>query len=386
MARLNRGVVANSRCFYGSWGNEPSSQKHTSLHYRPYQSSPHRYNPEYEKQKYDYLMRQQLVKNTIQNNPNFITPGGQLFQNNNGLPFKTILMLIVTSSSLTMAGYLLWQIDQLKDQVESGNEGDITTKSIFLPIWLNCNWIYVSRYRYPDHIYYFDPEYFEYLQTEMNQLNSEPGKISDKDNYLKLLITDNIQYKVLETASIQSSIREIFGLPININQSSNFDIWVEPKHPTISGIRFDIELDKSEGKTNYVISPHWSIKLINFTTIISDLLVAAGLKLDRLNTSEAQAKTHERGSGRVHEVPLNDSKKLRKHKHPTMHNLDKDYNVIYTGNYVITDNNNLKKGIIEYKGIIDFDHLTINRGVKIIELNLCMKESDGKSQTTYKLI
>lgn len=327
---------------------------------------------------YDQLLRQQIIKSTM-NNPSFLAQGAQSFQDNRKLSFKTIILLIIASSSLTMLGYVIAQAVKISKSDESDLEE--VPRSIFLPLWVNFNWWYQSTYSFPSGLQYFDPDFYKYMEIEMEQLSkTEPEK-----TYILLLQSENIKYKILEELSMHSTVRQLFGLPLNVSLSpdSDFNMWIESKYVSVSGLKFDFDKESGLelGSVMSNCSVNWSIKPINFISNINSALVQAGLKLDRLASSNANAKTHEKGSGRVHEVPVTDHTK-RKLSQLAMSG-NKDYIVAFSGSFQVKDKNNSNEGTVTYKGVLDFDHLMINRGVKLVEMNLIIQTSEP---TNYKLI
>lgn len=346
---------------------------------RLYHSSKVNNSMENEKRKYYNLIREQLVTNSIDDNPelrNHHTTG-----KNGRLSFKTILILIAASSTMSMAVYTISEMTKFyKD--ESKDRG-----TIFLPLWINFNMLFQSTYPFPKGLRYFDEEYAVYMEEEMRQLNTSKEK-SDIANYTERMEQENIKYTLLEEISKNSTVRQIFGLPLSfkITEKSHFEVWIESRHPAISGIQIDMLRHRNENdtpnsfKTN--IKLNWAIKPINITSLIDSALVQAGLKLDRLKASDAQFKTHEKGSGRVHEVPLTDNHK----RNDLILNNSKDYNIFFSGNMMIQDKNKFESGKVFYKGLIDFDHLLINRGVKLKDIEIIMKRSDNPNEVIkYKI-
>lgn len=320
---------------------------------------------------YDELVRQQIIKSTM-NNPNFLTQGAQSIRDNRRLSFKTIVVLIVASSSLTMLGYVIAQAVRISNSSDDETEGP-RSRSIFLPLWVDFNWWYQSTYKFPKGLHYFDPEFYNYMQIEIDQT---PG------SYLLVLQNENIKYKVLEELSKHPTIRQLFGLPLNVRllPEADFDMWIESKYLTVSGLRFDFSKENDLSSVMSHCTVNWTIKPINFISNINSALVQAGLKLDRLASSNANAKTHEKGSGRIHEVPATD--RNRRISHFAL-NGDKDYIVAFSGSFQVQDKNNAFEGTVTYKGVLDFDHLMINRGVKIVQINLV---TNTPEQTNYKLL
>ncbi|RCK58952.1 hypothetical protein Cantr_07603 [Candida viswanathii] len=319
-----------------------------------------------------YNDRQQKINQAIKSALlNTTRPGtnyqGIPLRNPDRLPVRTIIFLIAASSSLTMMFYVMVQYKKFQDEVVE-NDGKLRKRLVFLPLWVNANFFYQKTYKYPIGLKYFDYDYYEYLMTEMNQSNM-PGngngkkkKESDAENYSKLLQDENIKYSVLELLSANSKIRQLFGLPLNMELSpDDFKIWVESKYPSVSGLQIDIlERSTKDGKSTE-FNTNWIVKPINAASIVNDTLISLGLKLDRLERSDASIKTHEKASGKIHEVKLNDKVNL---------NSNRDYFIRFAGKFVVSDKSFVNLGVVNYTGTIDFDHLMINRGIKVIGLDL----------------
>ncbi|KAK6456424.1 uncharacterized protein RJT20DRAFT_135179 [Scheffersomyces xylosifermentans] len=337
--------------------------------------SSHSYKQEYEKQKYDQLLRESIIQSTIANGSK-VGNGSTGIKDNRRLSLRTIFILIATSSTLSMALYVVIQL--VKFNEEDSNES-ISRKHIFLPLWLNSNLLYQKTFSFPGGLNYLDRDYAAYLQTEMAQLNKSSK--SDLNNYLEILEKDNIKFTILEQVSSNIRVKKIFGLPLTVNclEDSKFQIWLETKYPSISGIEIDIEKSKVEDKrTSY--NAFWTVKSINISSIINGILIQVGLKLDHLDT-EAQMKSRDRSRGSIHEVPIVDM------KDNSIVNKNRDYNVVFTGEFVIKDKNQFEEGILRYKGTFDFDHLMINRGVKIQSMDLIMRHKSKPSEVVkYKLM
>lgn len=283
-----------------------------------------------EKQQYDELRRR--FTKTIQENPHILQSAS--LQRGTRLSLKTIVVLVVISSTVSMGVYLAVQVRN-------------HSKQVFLPLWLNLNWMYQSKYRFPQHVKYFDEKYAEYLAVEMAQLNQTDGL--DWDNYAEILKKNNIKYRVLEWLAHCPSKQ--FKLPLQITSTGSLDMYLVPERATVSGLNFNLRES----------TVRWCIKLINVDSAISDALVAAGLKLDRLDSTEADLKTHEPSSGRVHQVPLHsDNRRMD-------FNRSKDYRVVFEGDFTVKDHHGTETAV-HYRGYIDFDHLMINRGVKVVEV------------------
>ena len=183
--------------------------------------------------------------------------------------------LFICWSSLTIGVYVISQLVKFSKMV--------IIEEFFSPLWFSANWLFKSTYSFPKGLKYLDREYFDYSMVEMSQQNSG-NDCSDVGNFIKLLIDENIKYKVLEELSLNNSIRKMFKLPLGIDlDSPKFNIWLETKYPSVSGIQINMENNNGVSSVNM----SWIIKLLNFNSIINDALVLAGLKLDRISTDES---------------------------------------------------------------------------------------------------
>ncbi|KAK6201482.1 uncharacterized protein RJT21DRAFT_35499 [Scheffersomyces amazonensis] len=363
-----------------------SSRPATSMTRRPInyinKRSYGKFEQEIEKLKYDQMLRDRLISSGIGNDTHL--------KDKRRLPLKTIILLIATSSTLTMVVYVITQLIKFYGETDDDND-EIKTKrrAIFLPIWLNLNLLWQKSFTFPGGIMYLDKEYYEYLMVEIDQLIKNKSQNPDLVDYLKLLEDENIKYSVLEHVSMNHRIKEIFGLPLTISSieddpsTPHLSLWVESKYISVSGIQIELERYKSiEGQTHenkFKANASWVVKPINIITSINNALISLGLKLDRLDNE--QIKTHERSSGKIHEVPIVDNKD---HK---VINGPKDYEIKFKGELQLSDKNHFESGIIKYQGQIDFDHLMINRGVKITTMELIMSpKSNPGERITYKIL
>ncbi|CAD1808383.1 hypothetical protein FOB58_000927 [Candida parapsilosis] len=311
-----------------------------------------------------------IVKNAVHMNRNGVK-GSSL--GGKRLPFRTILILIATSSSLSMMLYATIQYFRIRDELNHSKETNIE-KSIFLPLWFNSNILWKKTLNYPEGLRYIDLGYYSYLTTEMiqNNSNNSNGSKSDVEEYCHELQSHNIKYAVLEKLSSNNKIRAIFGLPLNLTlDNSKFNIWIELSHPSVSGMQMNITQSSSLNEKSNSLGFRWAIKTINWNSIKDDTLSPIGLGMARIG-SNAETKIHEKSSGKVHEVHQS------KEKVPL--NPNRDYAVKFQSEYVVTDKSANKQGKIKYIGTIDFDHLLINRGVIITDIELVYDD------TSYKII
>lgn len=328
----------------------------------------YRLDQQAQKDKYDQFIRQVMDKNRLKGDNLQVNDSREIngkygnpirvsstLLTKESMPLKTMLLLLMGSGSVAMAAFIIYQYMQF-DNEESNH--------IFIPLMIHTNLFGKKKYQFPIGIRYFnDEEYYRYLLEEIDRLELGNGQLN-LHNYQNNLQLENIKYKILETVSSNSHIKQIFGLPLNINSPSDFHIWIENKYPTISGLNFF---------NNKIL---WSIKLIRISQTIDDILVSLGLKLNRLDSH--QIKIHEKSSGKIHEVPIEDKNIIL--------NKNKDYQIKFTGNFIIQDKQDHQTGVIEYLGVIDFDHLMINRGIKIKSMNLIMNEDKNSEKVSYKIL
>ncbi|KAG5420434.1 hypothetical protein I9W82_002315 [Candida metapsilosis] len=307
-----------------------------------------------------------LVKNAVHMNHNGVN--GTAPGVGKKLPIKTILILIATASSSSMLLYATIQYFRIKDELDQSKETHVS-KSIFLPLWFNSNILWKKSLNYPEGLRYVDMGYYHYLTTEMMQNNTNGSK-SDVDNYCDELQQHNIKYAVLEKLSSNNQIRAIFGLPLTLNTKANskFNIWVELLYPSVSGMQMNISQSSPK---SHDVSFNWAIKSINWNSIKDDTLSPIGLGMARIG-SNAETKIHEKSSGKIHEI--------HQSKDKVTLNPNRDYAIRFQSEFSISDKVADKHGKIKYIGTIDFDHLLINRGVIITDIELIY------NNTSYKII
>ncbi|CAI5755771.1 unnamed protein product [Candida verbasci] len=257
------------------------------------------------------------------------------------IPIHTKLLLVLLASSTAMFIYVMSEYFKFRySKIDK-------KRSIFIPIWFNSNLIN-NRYKFYNDLKYVDVEYFNYVKDNVD---------------LKTFQDENINYALLEQLSKNQKIKEIFGLPLTVEilEADKFKIWVEiPSN--VSGVQID--MGKEKESTSYNLK--WIIKPLNFKSI-SDY--SSGITFDKLETSNANIKTHENSSGKPYEyAEEGESCKNR------------NYSIKFENMVVIKDKDEQKLGLVKYLGIIDFNHLQINKGVKIIAIEL---NFDG---INYKII
>lgn len=257
-----------------------------------------------------------------------------------------------------MAVYLGVQIYKVGSDTD-----DPKPRNVFLPLWLSVNWPYQRKYAFPDYLKYMDELYFEHVE-------STPHFASE-------LQEKSVQYQVLDGLFRLNVVRDLFGIPLSLKSHGNedlFQIWIEPKYPTVHGPQIHISKENRATKLDW----KWAINSLHCWLSVDSFLTGIGTKLDRIELLEANAKTHERGSGRVHEVVLPSEKKVKLDVCG-----DKDYKVVFQGTFHVSHLLESPCGVVSYIGVIDFNHLMICQGARIVQLDLKV-EREGK-EVTYRI-
>lgn len=358
---------------------------------------------EKEMAKYDQLIKQAVHQSIGNSGTNTNVIGGTSYEfatkplssanfsePSKRLPLRTILFLIAVSSTLSMLLYSVVQYIKFESDTMETN-GKLRLQSIFfLPLWFNTNILSKKTYKYPYGIRYLDPEYYEYLVTEIAQFNQQgSGHLTtshEVENFVKSLELNNVYYGVLEKISANKKIRELFGLPLVLEsrnkkdqknltnpinfKDNDFKIWVEVKHPSVSGLQ--IELAKFKDQSSQIVKKNitfnWTVKPINWRAITDNVLTSLGIGLNKLETSNANIKIHEDSSGRIHEV------QQEKDKHQVIQK-NRDYEINFKNEINVMNKSGTKTGVVRYQGHIDFDHLLINKGVKITRIDLVFEDT-----------
>ncbi|EEQ37018.1 hypothetical protein CLUG_01141 [Clavispora lusitaniae ATCC 42720] len=294
--------------------------------------------------------RQQVI-NQLQKDPNIIRTSGAI-QSQASLNWGTIILLVGVSSSATMALYLGVQVYRASKDEEN------KTRHVFLPLRFSFDWPYQRKCNFPSYLKYVDPAFHQ--------------QISSNEDFLKELFDQDVHYQVLDILFRSKTVRDLFGVPLSLraDDMEDFLIWVEPKYPTVHGPV--IQITKNDGKLN--LSWKWAIKSIKCLSI-EGFLTGLGLKLDRIKPTEAQIKTHEKSSGRIHEA-VNPNV-------PTVFSGDKDYSIVFGGKLHLESKQNIQCGVVNYTGLIDFNHMGISKGVKITSLELTVNSNN--KEMVYKL-
>lgn len=304
---------------------------------------------------YERMMKQNLVKKTLQENPGILNGKGTMEKPQTS--FLTVVLLVAASSSLTMLLYLGSKVYKV-----SLNELDNASQCAFLPLWLSFNWPWHRKFGFPLYLKYFDPEFHEYVESI--------------PNFTDDLHLQNVQFLVLDELFRLKLVRDTFGIPLLLKTEDLdfFDSWIETDHPTIHGPK--ITITKSDGKTR--LAWRWAISPLPWWGDIDKALTAFGFKLDRLDPNDAMRKTSEKSSGRVHEATSIDGKPKR------VVTSDKDYNIVFLGLFHLSNSSTTKAGKVNYTGMIDFDHMGINKGARLTLIGLIVKEDE--TEVCYKIV
>lgn len=294
-----------------------------------------------ERQKYDH-MRKDMVLNTIQARPDLLVNGG--IKRRLSITWKSALIAVSLTSAATMTVFV-------GVQLFSPNADEDTPRRVFVPLWLDLGLLSKPCLRFPQDTCLLDEKCYQCLVGDAGH-----------HEYLQRLEHEYARYKVLELVSLCQKLRRIIKLPVTVSvpSLSGFTVWTESSTPVVYGLQLLF-------KNSMVPQIKRQVKQLDYKSTISGALMAAGLKLDRLDT-DAEKKIHEQSSGRVHESVL--PRDLDSHG-------NKSYVVLMSGLMHLEDSYN-RNGVVHYEAMIDFDHLKINGGVKIISLALSI---DGKMYT-----
>lgn len=292
----------------------------------------------------------------IQNNPEVIRRAGA--SKKPDLNWYTALFLVAASSSATMAIYVGVQMYKASLDPDGSK-----ARNVFLPLWVSVDWPYQRKYPFPSYLKYIDELYYQHVQST--------------PNFEDELHEKSVQYQVLDGLFRLTVVRDLLGIPLTLKaqEDDTFDIWIEPKYPTIHGPQ--IRISKENGSV--ALEWSWAVKLVHWWSSVDSFISGMGTKFDRIESSEALAKTHERGSGRVHEVVLPVEKKVRLDVCG-----DKDYRVVFKGTFHVSHLSEKPCGKVCYIGVIDFNHLGICHGARVVQLDMVVEGEDG--ETLYKLL
>lgn len=299
--------------------------------------------------------RQEVIRH-LQNDPHMLRHAASGVTTN-PLRWRTVVLLVAVSSSVSMAVYLGVEILKARNDPVG-----LKPRNVFLPLWFSFDWPYQRRFAFPDHLKYMDRPYYEVVLAN--------------ENFTEHLHSNCVKYQVLDKLFRLTIVRDLLGIPLSLRslEDDSFALWIEPKFPTVHGPQ--VHISKESGSLD--ISWQWAIKLLHWWSSVDGFLTGLGTKLDRIESSEALAKTHERGSGRVHEVVTVADKKTKR-----VVCGDRDYKVMFQGTFHVSHLAEKPCGVVSYTGVIDFDHLGISQGARIVQMDLTVAGEQG--ETIYKL-
>lgn len=329
-----------------------------------------------EKEKYDQLLREQIIRATFQRGVPMVAPSPGVLQQ-----IKNTAKMLGKGYGILVAIYILLQLFMARRDKEDSNT------SVFIPLVFKFSRSGYHRYQFPHELQYVDQRAHDYFVTELNQLSKHKSedldvalsKQSALDSYKVVLQHENVKYQVLEQLSKHHTIKKLMGIPIFLEDGpldpskylkdtfgfeQDFNIWVEVKTPIVSGLQIDLD---GEG----LLRSLWKVKSLNFgESSIQHLFSLVEKTFDHIDSLDlilTIPETIGQPDG-DHLIEKSGVKKV------------KDYDIYYVGEFEITDNTKETKGRVVYVGTIDFNHLAINRGVKLLSLKLIMENE------TYKLL
>lgn len=315
-------------------------------------------HPKREKEKYDQLLREQIIRATLQHGMPVSAPSPGISQQ-----MKSAAKVLAKTYGILVAIYILLQILMANKDKEDSN-------GIFIPVVLKLSRSGFHQYQFPHDLRYLDKEAYNHFAFELKQFPD--GSL---DSYNVVLQYENIKYQVLEQLSKHHKIKHLMGIPIFIENgpieasdyvrdtfgfNNDFNIWVEVKTPVISGPQISLE-------DGLVL---WKVKSLGFgESSIQRLFSLMGKTLDQIESLDRILAIPETTDlPNDHIIEKSGIKKA------------KDYNIYYVGEFNITDKTKKSKARIVYVGTIDFNHLSLNRGVKLLSMKLIMQDE------TYKLL
>ena len=329
-----------------------------------------------EKEKYDQLLREQIIRATLQRGVPMVAPSPGVFQQ-----IKNTAKMLGKSYGILVAIYILLQLYMARRDKEDSKT------SVFIPLVFKFSRSGYHRYQFPHQLQYVDQRAHDYFVTELNQLSKHKSedlevtlsKQSALDSYKVVLQHENVKYQVLEQLSKHHTIKKLMGIPIFIEDGpldaskylkdtfgfeQDFNIWVEVKTPIVSGLQIDLD---GEG----LLRSLWKVKSLNVgESSIQHLFSLVEKTFDHIDSLDLILTIPET-IGQTEGDHLIEKSGVKKVK---------DYDIYYVGEFEITDNTKETKGRVVYVGTIDFNHLAINRGVKLLSLKLIMENE------TYKLL
>lgn len=238
-------------------------------------------------------------------------------------------------------------------------------KSVVLPLWIGVNWPWQRHYPLDRYLRYFDP--------------ALAAAVQDPTKYQQELQDNDVQFQVLNALVRLKDVRAVFTVPLTLKTTDDdaFEMWIEPKTPTVHGPTVTMA---KQDDGHVLLRWRWSIRPLHWAGSVDAFLRDSGFSFDRLDSSNAERKTHEESSGHVHKV-LNASYTESSLFSPA------DYWIRFSGSFHIHGNQDIglhpNTALVSYSGHIDTDHLAIHSGVKVLLLEMSLLEKDGVS---YKIL
>ncbi|KAI5962526.1 uncharacterized protein KGF55_003602 [Candida pseudojiufengensis] len=335
---------------------------------------------EIEKSKYDDLIKSAISTHLSNGNNSTLTRKSRV-------TFKTFVIFLI---SIYVISILIYAAIQLRNyQIIEINDRDgmkkIKKRSLFVPLWFNLNTFGHKTLKYPQELKYLDEDLYHFVMNDIIQQQQKQKMLpTNKEElnlqeFLKDLQLKNINYSLLLKVSLNSKIREFFGLPVTLDfpTSSDFNIWIELNHPSVNGIEFEFSDDLNElngffPKTKVKFQK--SIKTINLLSIKNKAFSYwdKSLNLENLESNSVDI------ADSIHEIHDNKIK-------PTRNN--DDYEIKFSGECDISNksisyknDHDHVKGKLKYVGSIDPDYLILNNGVQITKVEL------NYDDTWYKIV
>lgn len=116
---------------------------------------------------------------------------------------------------------------------------DSPSKSIFIPLWFNGNYLWKSHYNYPHQL-----KYFNYQQDILDL------------NHLK----QRVKFKILANILNNKLLNGRLSNPVNL-QETDFHLCFYANYPQVSGLNLDLTKDTTNDNFNWYLN--WSIKLLD---------------------------------------------------------------------------------------------------------------------------
>lgn len=204
-------------------------------------------------------------------------------------------------------------------------EDEATT--VFLPLWFRSNWI-SNKLAFPTDLKYLDDD-----TTLENVIGTDFQQFQEV----------NIKYSLLEELAQNSTVKSKLGFPLLI-KPKDFKIWIELNHPSVLGVKIIYQEKSFKGVG-------WCIKPLNINSLAKDILTQV---MDHMESTSPNNEIH--------------AIKLPK----------KDYSIAFSGTMTFEE----EQADCSYTGFVDFNHLGINKGIKISSIEMKLYEDS----LVYKIV